>query len=585
MNYFKLMREVIHAELKILADAGALPAGLDLSGVTVELPRSPDHGDLATNAGLVLAGPARKPPRQIATVLAARLVQRDDVAAAEAAGPGFVNLRFHARFWHARLAQALRAGADYGRSRRGAAAGAVNVEYVSANPTGPMHVGHARGAVFGDALASVLEFAGYDVTREYFVNDAGAQVDALARSAYLRYREALGHNLGAVPEGLYPGDYLRPVGAALAETHGASLASVPEAEWMPVVRDAAVSAMIAEIHADLEALGVRQEVFTSERALIAAGRVDVALRRLSARGLVYRGTLRPPKGMEPEGWEPRDQDLFRSTEFGDDTDRPLRKSGGEWTYFATDLAYHADKISRGFRVLVDVWGADHAGYVNRMRAAVRALSDGAVELDVKLCQLVTLLRGGTVVKMSKRAGDFVTLREVVDEVGRDVVRFIMLTRRNDAPLEFDFSAVTEESRENPVFYVQYAHARCCSVLRIAREERPGLDTAPAALATADLGRLTHAAELALIRVLAGWPRAVEVAAETHEPHRIAFYVRELAACLHTLWTRGKEDDSLRFLVPEDDALTAARLALVRGCALGIATGLRLLGVTPVEELR
>ena len=585
MNYFDLLRDIVHAELKVLADAGALPAGLDPSGVTVELPRSPDHGDLATNAGLVLAGPARKPPRQIAAALAARMVQRDDVAAAEAAGPGFVNLRFHPRFWHARLAEALRAGADYGRSRRGAAAGAVNVEYVSANPTGPMHVGHARGAVFGDALASVLEFAGYDVTREYFVNDAGAQVDALARSAYLRYREALGHDLGAIPEGLYPGDYLRPVGAALAEAHGAALASVSEAEWMPVVRDAAVSAMIAAIHADLKALGVRHEVFTSERALVAAGRVDVALRRLSARGLVYRGTLRPPKGREPEDWEPRDQDLFRSTEFGDDTDRPLRKSGGEWTYFATDLAYHADKISRGFRVLVDVWGADHAGYVKRMRAAVQALSDGAVSLDVKLCQLVKLLRGGVVVKMSKRAGDFVTLREVVDEVGRDVVRFIMLTRRNDAPLEFDFAAVTEASRENPVFYVQYAHARCCSVLRIAREERPGLDTAPAVLANADLDRLTHTAELALIRVLAGWPRAVEVAAETHEPHRIAFYVRELAACFHTLWTRGKEEESLRFLVPGDDALTAARLALVRGCALGIATGLRLLGVTPVEELR
>ena len=586
MSYFDRLLGVLHEEVEALAVAGTLPSGLDLSRVTVEPPREASHGDIATNAALVLAGPARKPPREIAEALAERLGAHPDIASAQAAGPGFLNLRFRPRFWHARLAEVLLAGADYGRSVPGIGSGPVNVEYVSANPTGPMHVGHARGAVFGDALASVLEFVGYDVVREYFINDAGAQIETLARSAHLRYREALGEDIGEVPPGLYPGEYLRRVGEALAETHGSALASAPEAEWMPVVRDAAVAAMMQEIRADLEALGVRHTVFTSERALIEAGRVDTVLGRLSERGLVYRGRLRPPKGKEPEDWEPRDQDLFRATDFGDDSDRPIRKSDGDWTYFATDMAYHADKIARGFHSMINVWGADHGGYVNRMRAAVQALSDGAAHLDVKLCQLVKLLRRGVPVKMSKRAGEFVTLHDVVDEVGADVVRFIMLTRRNDAPLEFDFAAVTEESRENPVFYVQYAHARCCSVLRNARSETPGVQIIPAELAdNADLGRLTHPAELALIKSLAGWPRAVEAAAESHEPHRIAFYLRELAACFHALWTRGKEDPSLRFLVPGDEALTTARLALVQACVLGLSTGLRVIGVTPVEELR
>ncbi|MDA1133065.1 MAG: arginine--tRNA ligase [Proteobacteria bacterium] len=584
MNYFHTLRERIRVELALLAEAGALPKGLEFGGIAVDPPRESNHGDVATNAALVLAKPAGMAPQKIAALLAEPMGAHADTERAEVAGPGFLNLTFRDSFWHKRLAEALAARDDFGRIRDGGG-GRVNVEYVSANPTGPMHVGHARGAVFGDALASVLTFAGADVTSEFFINDAGAQVEALARSTHLRYRQALGHEIGEIPAGMYPGDYLVPVGQQLAATYGKTYENAPEAEWRDAFGDAAVAAMMREIRGDLDALGVRHDVFTSESELVAAGKVDDTLSTLRGKGLIYEGVLEPPKGKEPEDWEPREQTLFRSTDFGDDIDRPVRKSDGSWTYFATDTAYHADKIARGFDTLINVWGADHGGYIKRMRAVVEALSGGEVALDVQLCQLVRLMRRGQPVKMSKRAGEFVTLRDVTDEVGKDVVRFIMLTRRNDAPLDFDFATVTEQSRDNPVFYVQYAHARCRSVLRNAATELPALDLSPAALADADLGCLTHPDEIALIKSLAGWPRVVEAAAEAHEPHRIAFYLRELAACFHTLWTRGKEDATLRFLIPGDEARTAARLALVSGCASGLAVGLRIIGVTPAEELR
>ncbi len=584
MNYFNLLLTRIKTEMEDLQAAGTLPLGLDFGPVGLDPPKDPRHGDVSTNAAMVLAKAAGKSPRDIASALVARLKAYPDTEAAEVAGPGFINLRLKAPFWYERLGEALLAGDAYGRSQFGASKGAINVEFVSANPTGPMHVGHARGAVFGDALATLLEFTGHDVKREYYINDAGAQVEVLARSAYLRYREALGDKI-EIPSGLYPGEYLKDVGEGLVELYKSRFHNAPESEWLEPFREFAVAEMMGEIRDDLELLGVRHDVFTSERALVKQGKVDAALGDLKAKGLIYEGVLEPPKGKEPEDWEPRQQTLFRSTQFGDDIDRPVQKSDGSWTYFATDIAYHADKIRRGFGTLVDVWGADHGGYVKRMQAAVKAQSDGKVALDVKLCQLVKLMERGEPVKMSKRAGTFVTLKDVVDRVGRDVVRFIMLTRRNDAQLDFDYALVTEESRENPVFYVQYAHARCHSVLRNAAKEMPGVDLSAAALAKVELPRLTHPDELALIKVLASWPRSVESAAEAHEPHRVAFWLRDLAATFHALWNRGKEEEALRFLVDGDPSLTLARMALVRGCALGLAVGLRIMGVTPVEELR
>jgi arginyl-tRNA synthetase len=448
-----------------------------------------------------------------------------------------------------------------------------------------MHVGHGRGAVVGDALAALLEKAGHSVTREYYINDAGAQVDSLARSAHLRYREALGEAIGAIPEGLYPGDYLVPVGAALAKKFGDKWRTAPEAEWLEPIRSFTIDAMLALIREDLKALGVTHKVFTSERALAKAGQVDAALKFLADRDLVYTGVLEPPKGMKPDDWEERPQTLFRATKFGDDVDRPLKKSDGSWTYFATDIAYHLDKFRRGFASMIDVWGADHGGYVKRMQAAVLAITEGKGALDVKLCQLVNLLDKGEPVKMSKRAGTFVTLREVIDEVGKDVFRFIMLTRKNDAALDFDFAKVMEKTRENPVFYVQYAHARCHSVFRNAAEAFGDLDVTAAALAKAPLERLADPAELALIKRLAGWPRLVESAAETHEPHRLAFYLYDVASDFHALWNKGNEDPGLRFILDGDRELTRARLALVRAVQLLIASGLAIIGVTPVEELR
>ena len=584
MNFFNVFRDIVIERLGDLARAGQLPAGLDFTRVTVEPPRDPSHGDLATNAAMVLAKAAGSPPRAIAEPLAEALRSADAVESVEVAGPGFINLRLAADFWHARLAEILQAGPAYGESQLGQGQ-RVNVEYVSTNPTGPLTVGHARGAVIGDALASLLAKAGYEVTREYYINDAGAQVDSLARSAYLRYCEALGRDIGEIPEGLYPGDYLKEVGAALAERHGAALLDKPEEDWLVEVRGFAIDAMMTMIRSDLASLGVEQEVFSSERVLVEAGGVEAVLDTLEAQGLIYTGVLEPPKGKRPDDWEPRPQTLFRATAFGDDVDRPLRKSDGTWTYFAGDMAYHLDKFRRGAEVMIDVWGADHGGHVKRMKAAVSALTEDRSRLEVLLCQLVTLSRGGVPVKMSKRAGTFVTLREVLDEVGKDVVRFIMLTRKNDAPLDFDLAKVLEQSRDNPVFYVHYAHARARSVLRHAAEACPDIAQDPEALARGPLHVLTDSDELGLIKSLAGWPRLVESAAEAYEPHRVAFYLYDLASAFHGLWNRGNEDASLRFLLPDQPELTAARLALVQGLAFVIASGLTVFGVEPVEELR
>jgi arginyl-tRNA synthetase len=579
MNLYNHFSDVVLRELKALG----LPDGLDLSRVVVEPTRDPKHGDVATNAAMVLAKPAGLNPRQLAEKLKERLAAVADVAKAEVAGPGFLNLTLSADFWRARLKDVLAAGIAYGDSRAGAGR-RVNVEYVSANPTGPMHIGHARGAVFGDVLASLMQKVGFDAAREYYINDAGAQVDALARSAYLRYREAHGETI-EIPSGLYPGDYVRDTGEALKARDGGKWLGQTEEDWLPPVRNFAIEQMMAMIKDDLAALGVRHEAFSSERALVGAGAVDRALKTLEDKGLIYVGTLEPPKGKTPEDWEPRPQTLFKATQFGDDVDRPLKKSDASWTYFAADIAYHNDKLRRGFTELIDVLGADHGGYVKRMTAAVRALSDGKANLDCKICQLVNLTEGGQPVKMSKRAGTFVTLRDVVDRVGKDVVRFIMLTRRNDQTIDFDFQKVTEQSRDNPVFYVQYAHARARSVMRLASESiRPDL-LGPVALSQANLGRLTDPSEIGLIRALANWPRVVEGAAEAHEPHRLAFYLYDLAAEFHQHWNKGKDDATLRFIVAGEDELTRARLALVQGVATVIASGLRVFGVEPVEEMR
>ncbi|WP_114392065.1 arginine--tRNA ligase [Oleisolibacter albus] len=584
MNVFKDFEAKIAAALTEMTAAGDLPAGLDLSRVTVEPPRDASHGDVSTNAAMVLAKPAGKPPRVLAEALVARLRTLPEVTAADIAGPGFVNLKVAADWWLKRLSDVLVAGTTYGASQIGAGR-KVNVEYVSANPTGPMHIGHTRGAVVGDALAALLEKAGYAVTREYYINDAGAQVDVLARSAFLRYREALGEEIGAIPEGLYPGDYLKAVGQALAERDGAAWRDKPEAAWLPVIRDFTVARMIEGIKSDLALLGVRHDLFSSERALVQAGAVETALKALEDQGLIYVGVLEPPKGKKPDDWEPRPQTLFRASQFGDDVDRPLKKSDGSWTYFANDIAYHYDKFRRGSPTLIDVLGADHGGYVKRMQAAVKAITGGQGALDVKICQLVNLLDNGQPVKMSKRAGRFVTLRDIVEEVGAGVVRFIMLTRRNDQSLDFDVTKVTEQSKENPVFYVQYAHARCRSVLRHAETACPDWDLTGPGLATAALDRLSTPEEVDLVKLMLAWPRLVESAADTHEPHRIAFYLYDLASGFHGLWNKGKDDATLRFLIEGQPELTRARLALVKAVSLVIAAGLQILGVEPAEEMR
>ena len=580
MNLFADIRALVIDALARLETAGALPAGLDTAAVAVEPPRDPAHGDMATNAAMVLAKPAGLPPRRIAEALATELGTDPRIARAEVAGPGFLNLRLAPSLWQDVVRAALTEGRGFGRSGLGQGQ-KVNVEFVSANPTGPMHVGHVRGAVFGDALASLLQFAGYDVTREYYINDGGAQVDVLARSAYERYREA--HGLEPeIREGLYPGDYLIPVGEALKLKYGDGLLNRPEADWLAAVRGFATEAMMAMIREDLATLGVKMDVYSSEKALYGTGRIEAALDRLRGMGLIYEGVLEPPKGKTPDDWEPREQTLFRSTAHGDDVDRPVMKSDGAWTYFAPDIAYHWDKIERGFDLLIDVLGADHGGYVKRMKAVVTALSNGRVPLDVKLIQLVKLWKNGEPFKMSKRAGTFVTLRDVVEQAGADVTRFVMLTRKNDAALDFDFDKVLEQSKDNPVFYVQYAHARVASVLRKAGEQ--GIDVADAALAAADLSQLSHPAEIALAQKIAEWPRLVEIAARNNEPHRVAFYLYELASELHAHWNRGNEDASLRFL-QDDAALSQAKIALARAAGVVISAGLGILGVTPAEEMR
>ncbi len=581
MNLFSDIRALVIDALAQMEQAGELPAGLDTAAVTVEPPRDAAHGDMATNAAMVLAKPAGKKPRDIAEALAARLAADPRITSADVAGPGFLNLRLAPAEWQGVIRAALTEGADYGRSDMGQGR-KVNVEFVSANPTGPMHVGHTRGAIFGDALASLLDFAGHDVTREYYINDGGAQVDVLARSAYERYREANGLEPEIV-EGLYPGDYLIPVGEALKAKYGTSLLERPESEWLAEIRDFATQAMMDMIRDDLALLGVRMDVFSSEKALYGTGRIEAAIERLRLAGLIYRGTLEPPKGKLPEDWEAREQTLFRSTTHGDDVDRPIQKSDGSWTYFAPDIAYHWDKIDRGFDELIDVFGADHGGYVKRMNAAVAALSDGRVPLDIKLIQLVKLYKNGEPFKMSKRAGTFVTLRDVVEQAGADVTRFHMLTRKNDAALDFDFDKVLEQSKDNPVWYVQYASARVNSVLKKAAEM--GVDTSDTALAGADLARLDHPAELELARKVAEWPRIVEIAARAHEPHRIAFFLYDIASDLHSLWNRGNDEVSLRFVQDGDMATTAAKIALVRSVGVVISAGLGILGVTPAKEMR
>lgn len=582
MSIFSKLKAVIDMSVQSMNGDGILSDAVDLSRVSVEPPRDPSHGDAATNAAMVLAKTAGMKPRDFAERLCEKLRAVDMLSSVEIAGPGFINMRVADAVWRAEISTILTAGIAYGDSDNGAGE-KINVEYVSANPTGPLHVGHARGAVFGDALSALLSKAGFTVGKEYYVNDAGAQVDVLGRSAHLRYREAFGEEI-EIPEGLYPGDYLKSVGQVLKETHGEALLTMEESEWLPIARQTAVTEMMALVKQDLGLLGIHQEIFTSERGLVEAGKVEETLSELDTLGHLYTGVLEPPKGKKPEDWEPRPQRLFRATEFGDDVDRPLQKSDGSWTYFASDIANHLDKLQRGFAKQIDVWGADHAGYVKRMKAAVTAVSAGKASLDVKICQIVRLMQNGEPVKMSKRAGSFVTLRDLVEEVGKDVVRFHLLTRKNDAQMDFDLTLVKEQSRDNPVFYVHYAHARCCSVARAAAEAFPEADLTPVTLAARDLSDLVSPAELSVMKQLSQWPRVIESAASAHEPHRIAYYLYDLAGEFHTWWHSGNDDTTLRFIVPDNESLTQSRLALVAAVKTVIASGLDVYGVEPREEL-
>ena len=558
----------------------------DLSRIVVEPPRDAAHGDLATNAAMVLSKAMGMNPRALAEAIVPHLSADADVDDVSIAGPGFINIKLSGLYWRRFLAETIRNAENFGQSTMGAGH-KTNVEYVSANPTGPMHVGHCRGAVVGDALANLLAFAGYEVVKEYYVNDAGSQIDVLARSVFLRYREALGEKIGEIPEGLYPGDYLVPVGEALKTEFGSRLRGMPEAEWMPIIKDRAIDAMMAMIREDLAALNIHHDVFYSERTLHAGngGPILSAINDLTYKGHVYRGTLPPPKGQLPEDWEDREQTLFRSTEVGDDIDRPLVKSDGSYTYFAADVAYFKDKYDRGFSEMIYVLGADHGGYVKRLEAVARAISEGRAKLTVLLCQLVKLYKNGEPFKMSKRAGTFVTLRDVVDEVGSDAVRFMMIYRKNSEPLDFDFAKVTETSKDNPVFYVQYAHARCASIFRQAAEAFPDLDLSPQALAEADLGLLTDESEVGIVKMIAAYPRMIDAAASSHEPHRVAFFVHDLASAFHSLWNKGKDSPQLRFVNQTDRKSTSARLAFVHAVRSVLASGLAVVGVTAPEEMR
>lgn len=586
MNVFARVEARVLAALEALKREGALPADLQIDHVEVETPRDSTHGDLSTNAALVLAKAARMKPRDIADKLKEKLEADADVARAAVAGPGFLNLTFKPAFWQGLVRTILEEGADYGRADLGKG-DTVNVEYVSANPTGPMHVGHCRGAVFGDALCNLLQFAGYKVTREYYVNDAGGQVDILARSVFLRYREALGDDIGEIPEGLYPGDYLKPIGQALAKKHGPALLQKPEEDWLPIVRTAAAKPLLKEIKADLAALNITHDKFFSEASLTSGkkDKVKATIEALRKKGLIYEGRLPRPKGHDDEEWEDREQTLFKSTAFGDDVDRALMKSDGSYTYFAGDVAYHYDKLQRGFDHYRNVFGADHIGYISRIKAAMAALSDGKADFAILVCQLVKVLRAGEPVRMSKRAGTFVTLRDVVNEVGRDPVRFMMLMRKNDAPLDFDLAKVVEQSKDNPVFYVQYAHARVASVFRNAQEIFPDLAKDSPALREADLSLLNDAGEIDLMKRLAQFPRMLAGAAQAEEPHRLAFYLYDLASALHAQWTRGNDSPQLRFIQPKDGVITTARLALIAATQRVISSGLAILGVEAPESMR
>jgi arginyl-tRNA synthetase len=586
MNVFSDIEAQIGAALTELQNEGFFNSDLMLPNAEAETPRDASHGDVATNIAMVLSKPAKMKPRDIAQALSAKLEADDDIEHVSVAGPGFLNLKMTPAYWQRLVTEIIANAETYGRPEVGGGA-KVNIEYVSANPTGPMHVGHCRGAVFGDALANLLAFVGFSVTREYYVNDAGGQINVLAKSVELRYREALGEDIGGIPEGLYPGDYLKPVGAALAETHGAELKDMPEEKRLAIIKDVAIAAMMDLIRQDLAALNIHHDVFFSEASLKGSGKdqVQAAIDLLRDKGLIYTGALSKPKGHDDGEWEDREQTLFKSTDFGDDEDRALQKSDGSYTYFAGDIAYHYDKLQRGFLHLINVFGADHVGYISRMTAAVKALSDGKAEFDIKVCQLVKLFRDGQPLKMSKRAGTFVTLRDVVDEVGRDPVRFMMLYRKNDAPLDFDFAKVTEQSKDNPVFYVQYAHARAASVFRNMAEAFPELTPDSEEVATADLGQLTDPSELAVIRQLAYFPKLMQGAAKAHEPHRIAFYLYELASNFHGLWSRGNDSPHLRFIQAEDRSATAARCALVRATQVVLSSGLAVLGVEAPQAMR
>jgi arginyl-tRNA synthetase len=583
MNVFSHVEGRVLAALEALKTAGKLPADLSTIGVEVDTPRDAAHGDLATNAAMVLTKRAGMKPRDIAALIQAELNNEPDFARVEIAGPGFINITFKPAFWHGLVATVLAERNAFGRSTKGKGQ-SINVEYVSANPTGPMHVGHCRGAVFGDTLANLLAFAGYDVTREYYINDAGGQVETLAKSAFLRYREALGEPIGAIPEGLYPGEYLKPLGAELAKTHGAALKAMPEAEWMPLVKGAAMAAMMEEIRADLAVLGITHDVFFSEASLT-TGKDQIAdtIGFLRTKGLIYEGHLAPPKGEKSDDWEDRTQTLFKATDFGDDVDRALQKSDGSYTYFAADMAYHRTKLQRHFGQLINVWGADHKGYIKRMQSAVNALSAGEQKLDVKVCEMVNLLDKGEPVKMSKRAGTFITLRDLVEAVGRDPVRFMMVYRTPETVFDFDYAKVTEQSADNPVFYVQYANARIASALRNALEQFPKL-AEPGAIAAADLALLTDDGELALIRKIALFPKLMEGAATAQEPHRVAFYLYDVASALHGQYTRGNQMPHLRFIQPSE-GLTAARLALLIAVQQVISSGLGVLGIQAPEIMR
>ena len=586
MNIFADVETRIAKALEALKAEGKLPADLAIPAIEAEAPRDATHGDVATNAALVLSKAAKMKPRDIADALKAKLEALPDVAKVDVAGPGFLNITFKPEVWHNLVHTILKEGNKFAAGSAGKGQ-KVNLEYVSANPTGPMHVGHCRGAVFGDVLANLLQFAGFDVTREYYINDAGGQVDVLAKSAFLRYREALGDDIGPIPEGLYPGDYLKPVGEALAKEHGRSLTNMPEERWLPIVRSFAVNQMMPRIKDDLAALNIKHDVFFSEASLTRNGKneIEAAIEALRKKGLIFEGKLEKPKGHDDGEWEDRTQTLFKSTAFGDDEDRAIQKSNGGYTYFAGDIAYHHNKLERGFKHLVNVFGADHIGYVKRMKAAVAALSDGKADLDIKVVNLVKLSKNGEPFKMSKRAGTFVTLRDVVDEVGRDPVRFMMLYRKNQEELDFDFAKVTEQSKDNPVFYVQYAHARAASIFRNTAEQMPDLDISLKRLEKADLSKLTDEGEIGLIKRLGAFPRIVEGAAKSHEPHRIAFYLYDLASALHGQWSRGNDSPHLRFIQSNDGVATTARLALIAATKQVISSGLKILGVEAPEAMR